>query len=87
MDKFVVTNKNNLELIICNLEGIWENQRDDNALNNMEDIDIAEGILKVAYDTFNKSVEIDLKSFPNFGGWFVEAAIENAMEDEEWENA
>ena len=87
MPKFVVKSKNNLELILTNLDGIWQNQRDDGAQNNIEDIEMAEQDLIAAHDNWNGSLEIDTQSFSNFGGDFVEAAIENAMEEEEWEDA
>jgi hypothetical protein len=87
MPKFVIKSKNNLELILTNLDGIWQNQRDDGAQNNIEDIEMAEQDLITAYDNWNGSLEIDTQSFSNFGGDFVEAAIENAMEEEEWEDA
>ena len=87
MPKFVIKSKNNLELILTNLDGIWQNQRDDGAQNNIEDIEMAERDLIAAHDNWDGSFEIDTQSFSNFGGDFVEAAIENAMEEEEWEDA
>jgi|5B_taG_2_1085324.scaffolds.fasta_scaffold315081_1 hypothetical protein len=84
---FLIKSKSNLELILTNLDGIWENQRDDGAHNNMEDIKMAEQELTLAHTNWNGSLEIHTQSFSNFGGDFVEAAIENAMEEEAWEDA
>ena len=88
MKSFIIEYKENLELILTNLEGIWENNRDDSTMGaacpNCEDIDSALSDLNPLLDSWRESATIHFSSFANFGADFVQAAIENAMEDSHW---
>ena len=88
MKSFKIEHKANLELILTNLEGIWENNRDDSEIGaacpNCEDIASALSDLNPLLDNWRESVTIEMASFANFGADFVQAAIDNAMEDSDW---
>lgn len=79
-----IETKNNLNLLLGELEGIGCNYRDDSAHNNAEDCFIAHDILSKHCDDF-KPFTIDRAVFPNFAADMVEIALENAIELDDWD--
>ena len=85
MDLHIKT-KNNLELLLTELQGIGCSRRDDNAHADAEDCFIAHDILSKHCGDF-KPFTIDRAAFPNFAADMVEIALENAIELEQgWDH-
>lgn len=85
MDLHIKT-KNNLELLLTELEGIGCSRRDDNYHADAEDCFIAHDILSAHCGDF-KPFTIDRAAFPNFAADMVEIALENAIElDHGWDH-
>jgi len=74
-----IETKNNLELLLTELEGIGCNRRDDNAHADAENCFIAHDILSERLENF-APFTIDRAAFPNFAADMVEIALENAIE-------
>jgi len=85
--EFTITRKNNLSILIDELEALWCNARDDNAHNNCEDINLAIDAIK----SVKLPIKIDLQGeiigaqLPNFSRDFVRYALENAVERHDWQ--
>ena len=76
---FHIKTKNNLEILLDNLEGIGCNRRDDRAHADAEDCFLAHDILSERLENF-APFTIDRAAFPNFAADMVEIALENSIE-------
>lgn len=85
--EFTITSENNLSVLIEELEALWCNARDDNAHNNCEDIEFAIDAIK----SLELPIKIDLQGqiigaqLPNFSRDFLQYALENAVERQDWQ--